>query len=173
MKTMKTDTDGKYILLSIQPRFADKIFEGTKTVELRRTVPKYHKNQIVILYVSNPVKAIVGGFQFSHILEENLTELWKNVKDVAGVTYEQFCNYYSGVDNGYGIFIDRVWKYDNPLSLDVLRNLLINFSPPQNFRYLCNKQAENLNLLSFEDSNLLLYTSTDFQIQVQSYCSII
>lgn len=158
---MKTNTDGKYILLSIQPYFANKIFEGTKRVELRRSVPKYHKDQIVILYVSTPVKAIVGGFQFSHIVEENLSKLWDSVKDIAGVTFEQFSNYYSGANNGYGIFIRRVWKYSTPLSLELLRNSLSNFSPPQNFRYLHSSQAANLNLLDFEVSNHL---SQDFSI---------
>lgn len=156
---MKTNTDGKYILLSIQPYFANKIFEGTKKVELRRSVPKYHKDHIVILYVSTPVKAIVGGFQFSHVVEENIDELWNSVKDVAGVTFEQFSNYYSGADNGYGIFISRVWKYSTPISLELLRTSLLNFSPPQNFCYLQSSQAVNLNLLDFEVSNHL---SQDF-----------
>ena len=158
---MKTNTDGKYILLSIQPYFANKIFEGTKRVELRRSVPKYHKDQIVILYVSTPVKAIVGGFQFSHIVEENLSKLWDSVQGIAGVTFEQFSKYYSGADNGYGIFISRVWKYSTPLSLKLLRSSLSNFSPPQNFRYLHSSQATNLNLLDFE---ILNHLSQDFSI---------
>jgi predicted transcriptional regulator len=149
---MKTNTEGKYILLSIQPYFANKIFDGTKTVELRRSVPKFHKDQIVILYVSTPVKAIVGGFQFSHIVEESVNELWKRVKDIAGVTLEQFSDYYSGANNGYGIFISRVWKYSTPVSLQSLRSSLSNFSPPQNFRYLHSSQAINLNLLDFDTS---------------------
>ena len=159
---MKINIDGKYILLSIQPYFADKIFEGTKKVELRRSVPKYHhKDKIVILYVSTPVKAIVGGFQFSHIVEKNINELWNNVKDIAGVTFEQFSNYYSGADNGYGIFISRVWKYSTPISLELLRSSLSNFSPPQNFRYLHSSQASDLNLLNFETSKNI---SQDFSV---------
>ena len=159
---MKINIDGKYVLLSIQPYFANKIFEGTKKVELRRSIPKYHhKDKIVILYVSTPVKAIVGGFQFSHIVEKSIDELWNNVKDVAGVTFEQFSNYYSGANNGYGIFISRVWKYSAPISLELLRSSLSNFSAPQNFRYLYSSQATDLNLLDFEASNLL---SQDFSV---------
>lgn len=161
---MNISTDKKYILLSIQPHFADKIFEGSKTVELRRSIPKNHKDQIVILYVSTPVKAIVGGFEYSHIIEENPAKLWDRVKDVAGVTFEQFNNYYSGTDNGYGIFISKVWKYSSPISLESLRNSLSNFSPPQNFRYLNSSQASDLNLLDFE-------TSTHFSHDTLTYSS--
>ena len=83
-------------------------------------------------------------FSFSHIVEENTNKLWNRVKDIAGVTFEQFSNYYSGADNGFGIFINRVWKYSTPISLELLRNSLSNFSPPQNFRYLHTSQATNL-----------------------------
>lgn len=162
---MKTDVDGKYVLLSIQPYFANKIFDGTKKVELRRSIPKFHKDRIVILYVSTPVKAIVGGFQFSHVIEETPIKLWYKVKDIAGVTYEQFHNYYSGVNNGYGIFINKIWKYNEPLTLNELRDSLSDFSPPQNFRYLCKTQANNLNLLNFNHTKILSQTSTGFSIQ--------
>lgn len=147
---MKTETDGRYVLLSIQPYFASKIFDGTKTVELRRSIPKFHKDRVVILYVSTPVKAIVGGFQFSHVVKETPVKLWKKVRDIAGVTFEQFNTYYYGVNNGYGIFITRVWRYSTPISLKILRSSLSNFSPPQNFRYLYSSQAQDLNLLDFE-----------------------
>ena len=166
---MKTNTDGKYILLSIQPYFANKIFEGTKKVELRRSIPKYHKDKIVILYVSTPVKAIVGGFQFSRVIEKNIDELWKNVEHIAGVTFEQFSNYYSGANNGYGIFISKVWKYSTPVSLELLRSSWSNFSPPQNFRYLHSSQADDLNLLDFEVSKNHSHTFSAYSTPTMSF----
>lgn len=146
-----TNLDQKYVLLSIQPYFANKIFDGTKTVELRRSFPKYYNDRIVFVYVSTPVKAIVGGFRISQIIKENPIKLWETVKNKAGISFEQFNNYYSGTNNGYGIFIGRFWKYSQPYSLERLRNSWENFSPPQNFRYLNKSLAQNLNLLEFEN----------------------
>lgn len=154
---MRTEIDGKHILLSIQPYFANKIFEGTKKVELRKSIPRFHYNRIVILYVSTPVKAIVGGFRFSHFVEEKPSKLWQNVQNLAGVTLEQFNNYYSGKNNAYGIFISEVWKYKNPISLSDLRNSFSNFSPPQNFRYLKSQHIKDFDLLSHKQKGSIQY----------------
>jgi predicted transcriptional regulator len=147
-----TNLDERYVLLSIQPHFANKIFNGTKTVELRRSFPKLYNDRIVIVYASMPVKAIIGGFQISHIVEETPIRLWEKVKDNAGITFEQFNTYYSGSSNGYGIFISKFWKYSKPVSLEFLRTSWKNFSPPQNFRYLNKSLARTLELLEFENA---------------------
>ncbi len=43
------------IVLSIRPQYAEKIFEGTKRVELRRIRPKQIKNgNLALIYVSSP-----------------------------------------------------------------------------------------------------------------------
>jgi predicted transcriptional regulator len=147
---MKQEILEKYVLLSIQPKFADKIFDGTKKVELRRSFPRAY-DTVVILYVSTPIKAIVGGFRISHILEDDLETLWHKVKRKAGITQEQFDTYYAGVETGYGIFIESVWKYEEPHTLDTLRDSISNFSAPQNFRYLNTDQVNTLNLLNFKE----------------------
>lgn len=148
---MKIQSNERSVLLSIQPRYADKIFEGSKRVELRRRFPSSYAGNIVLLYVSTPIKAIVGGFQISHVVTEEPSVLWEKVKDIAGVSFEQFVSYYSGTTLGYGIFIERAWKYSDPVDLRTLKNLITNFSVPQNFRYFCNIQAGNLNLLDIEN----------------------
>jgi len=147
---MQASNDTKYVLLSIQPQYADKIFEGAKTVELRRTFPKVEGSQWVIVYVSTPIKAIIGAFQINHIIADNPIEIWNQVKDAAGITREQFDTYYNGINTGYGIFIKQVIKYPEPIPLNKIREQIDNFSVPQNFRYMDSEIANSLNLLSFE-----------------------
>ncbi|KHD05821.1 hypothetical protein PN36_04880 [Candidatus Thiomargarita nelsonii] len=43
------------VLLSIRPKYAEKIFEHTKTVELRRVRPKHLKNGDLV-FISNPLR---------------------------------------------------------------------------------------------------------------------
>lgn len=151
--TMTISDEGKYVLLSIQPNYAEMILNGTKTVELRRNFPSVEKNQWVILYASSPVKAILGAFQIDFVVQEETRQLWRTVSELAGVTREEFDFYYSGTNSGYGIFINRTHRYDRPVPLSELRHSLSNFSPPQSFRYLDYKQAAQLNLLDFEPKN--------------------
>jgi len=133
----------RYVLLSIQPHYATQIFDGTKTVELRRSFPKLYQTGSVIIYVSTPVKAIVGGFHISRLLKADPDQIWKAAGNYAGVTRKQFDEYYDGVGQGYAIFIDDVWKYKSPIPLESLRKQFQNFLPPQNFRYISKSHADS------------------------------
>ena len=49
-------------LMSIKPLFAEQILSGQKRYELRRRAGEISAGSLVVLYASNPVKAIVGEF---------------------------------------------------------------------------------------------------------------
>ncbi|RKZ73528.1 MAG: hypothetical protein DRQ57_14045 [Gammaproteobacteria bacterium] len=124
------------ILLSVRPKYADKIFERTKTVELRRIRPKLlEEGDLVLLYVSSPVQALTGAFKVDKIIEKPLKDLWRMVRKKAGITRQEFDNYYDGVSVGVGIFfkVQDVQQLDKPISLDILKEQF--FHPPQGFRY--------------------------------------
>ncbi|MEJ7623784.1 MAG: ASCH domain-containing protein [Pyrinomonadaceae bacterium] len=140
---MTQTTDSPHILLSIQPIYAEKIFKGLKTVELRKSFPKMSEGQSVIIYVSTPVKAIVGGFNVSKIVTAPPDEIWKIAGDQACVSRDFFDEYYADANTGHAIFIGDVWKYESSLTLDSLRIIIHNFTPPQNFRYLCKSLTES------------------------------
>lgn len=53
----------KAILLSIHPKWAEKIYSGEKTIEWRKTLPKSDES-IVYIYETAPVKKITGYFLF-------------------------------------------------------------------------------------------------------------
>lgn len=126
------------ILLSIQPRFAEKIFERTKTVELRRVCPKVSKGDIALVYVSSPVKALYGAFTIERVITMAPDKLWHEVKHIAGVSRAEFDSYYEGAETGVGIFIDldSLKELNAPMELDWLRRDWPRFQPPQSYRYL-------------------------------------
>lgn len=133
------------ILMSIRPQYASKIFDGTKTVELRRIKPKTLDNgDLIFVYVSSPVKALTGAFRVASVVEKKLEPLWRTVKDYAGITRTEFFNYYKGVDIGVAIFIKDVWLLPRPIKLAQLQEEINNFYPPQSFRYTSIKQISNL-----------------------------
>lgn len=124
------------IFLSIRSQYANKIFEGTKTVELRRVRPKYiTQGTLVIIYVPSPIKRLVGTFKVDRIIEKPLQELWNIVYDGAGVTREEFDAYFDGTSAGIGIFFSEICRIPKPIELRYLREM-IGFQPPQGFRYV-------------------------------------
>ena len=125
------------LLLSIRPEYAQKIFqEKTKKVELRRVRPRLENDDIVVVYVSSPIKAVVGYFKVIKVVREPIAYLWEMVADKAGVTPEEFYNYYRGVEVGVGIFFKHIRPFKKPIELERLRQELSNFRPPQSYRYL-------------------------------------
>ena len=51
------------VLLSIKPEFADKIFNGTKKYEYRRSIFKKKEVKTVVVYASSPIQKIIGEFE--------------------------------------------------------------------------------------------------------------
>jgi predicted transcriptional regulator len=130
--------------MSIRPQYADMIFKGTKTVELRRVKPKFLvEGDLIFVYVSSPVKSLVGAFTVLCVTEKSLTSLWKNVKDYAGVSRSEFMNYFQDVEKGVAIFIKDVWLLPKPIHLAELKKEVKGFHPPQSFRYTSIYQAES------------------------------
>jgi predicted transcriptional regulator len=124
------------LLLSIRPQYADKIFDGTKTVELRRIRPKLEAGDWVLVYVSTPVQALIGMFQVDRVEESSPNRLWTQVRGQAGVTRKEFDLYYMGADRAYGIFLKTTRQLPQPINLEYLKQVLSGFQPPQSYRYL-------------------------------------
>jgi predicted transcriptional regulator len=127
---------GRTLLLSLRPEFAEKVFAGTKKVELRRIRPRIQIQDWVLVYVSTPVQAVVGAFQVAEVVENSPAALWKKVREHAGITRRQFDDYYLGAPKGYGIFLSAVKVLPEPVKLSHLRMVLPDFHPPQCYRYL-------------------------------------
>ncbi|MCD2421248.1 hypothetical protein LQ567_00635 [Niabella pedocola] len=120
------------VLLSIKPEFANKIFEGTKLFEFRRSIFKNTNVKKVVVYASSPVQKVIGEFEIDFILKSKLEELWNETQEFSGITREYFFQYFSNKEEGFAIKIKNQRKYKHPKSLKDDYNLL----PPQSFLYL-------------------------------------
>jgi predicted transcriptional regulator len=134
----------KTLLLSIQPKYAEKIFGGSKEVELRRTRPKVQEGDSVVVYASSPKKALIGVFEVRKVIQKPLQDLWEEVEEIAGISHNEFCSYYKGLSVGCGIFLDRTQYFPQPIKLERLKEEWNDFKPPQSFRYL---KPSEINLL--------------------------
>ncbi len=132
------------VLMSIRPQYANMIFSGAKTVELRRVKPKLlAEGDLIFVYVSSPVKSLVGAFTVSSVTEKCLKSLWNNVKGHAGVSRSEFLSYFQDLEKGVAIFIKDVWLLPKPIHLVELKKEVKGFHPPQNFRYTSVHQVES------------------------------
>ena len=132
------------LLLSIRPKYAMKVFNGTKKVELRRIKPKLNNGDIVLVYVSSPIKQLWGSFKVENIVEKPIDELWSLVEKKAGLSKEEFYEYYIGQEKGYGIFFQETEDIHHPINLDEIKKRWKDFTPPQSYRYVTHTNYEQL-----------------------------
>ena len=137
----------KALLLSIRPEYAKMIFEGRKRVELRRVRPSVKCGDLVLVYVSSPVKALVGFCEVIRVLEGLPSELWIQVRDTVGITRREFDVYYSGKAVGFGIVFRKTWTLPRPIKLPLLRRIWSHFHPPQGYQYLRISRVKRVRVL--------------------------
>lgn len=125
---------GRALLISLRPRFAEAILDGTKTVELRRRAPRLPTGALVVLYATSPVRAIVGWARVESIVSEALDDLWLQHGHHAGVSRMEFMRYFRDLSAGKGLLLRSPQRADTPMALRELRRLGVR--PPQSWQYL-------------------------------------
>src|SRR5690606_37359160 len=83
-------------LISIRSQHVRNIFLGIKTVELRRIAPDLGKGDIMFIYETFPVQAVVGFAVVSEVVQASRIDLWHRVKGSACVTKRDFYSYFRG-----------------------------------------------------------------------------
>jgi predicted transcriptional regulator len=126
----------RVILLSIRPRFATMILEGTKTVELRRTRPGVTEGDILLIYVSSPTKHIAGYSFINDVIFGSPRQIWTSVKAEAGISWSEYHHYFTGVDTAYAIRLRCIRPLSRPIELEAIRKAWPGFVPPQVYRYV-------------------------------------
>lgn len=135
------------LLISLKPNYADLVFRGLKTAELRRRLSEHLVNRDVFVYVSSPVKELRGGFRVGQVWTGTPEDIWATVSRFAGVSRDVFDDYYQGTNIAFAMEIIDVWEYANPRSLEDLREQFPKFVVPQSYRYATENEARSFRQL--------------------------
>lgn len=123
------------VVLSVRPQYSDKIFEGKKTVELRRRFPvAAPRGTIAYIYSTSPVRAMMGSTEIENVIKLPVREIWKKFGKMAQITKTDFDDYFAGVKEGFALKISNAKPFSRPVNLTELRDRF-GFEPPQSFLY--------------------------------------
>ena len=73
------------ILLSINPKYVEKIFSGEKKYEYRRNIFKNKNIDTIVMYSTSPIKKVVGEFKIKNIIEDFPQKLWELAPNSTGI----------------------------------------------------------------------------------------
>ena len=130
----------KDALISIKPGYAQAILEGTKTVELRRRIPRTEQGTRLWIYATLPLGAIVGSAIVDDIIEETPAKIWNVYMDKTAVSRREFNKYFNGTNRALALVLSDVVKRRR-IGIEKLRELPEGFHPPQVLMRLSRQKA--------------------------------
>ena len=130
-------------LISIRNEYVDKILDGSKKYEFR-VWAFANKPSTIVIYVSrNPVKDIVGYFEFNRVEIDKPSVLWEHFKEQSGMNKQAFYEHFEGYDILYAIEIInlQILKRDVKLS-SISKTRKIH--PPEKWTELSEEEFEEI-----------------------------
>lgn len=118
--------------MPIKPIYADKIIEGSKRFEFRKVSIKHDLTHLVI-YASSPVKRIIGVAVVEGVEISRPLETWGLTKHAAGISQEDFFEYFEGKDKAVTIKLQQVMPLDRGVCPKEIES---DFKVPQSFKYV-------------------------------------
>ena len=131
------------LLLSVKPRFAKSILDGTKVAEIRRQRPAVQPGTLVIIYATRPIGAIVGTARISDVSYGSPDDMWAHHHMHVGIGKSDFDSYLAGASVAYILQLAEVQRLVPLLTLEQMQKVT-SFQPPQSYRYVNRSMLRDL-----------------------------
>lgn len=126
----------KLILISVKEKYVRQMLTGNKTIELRKAKPKAEPGDTIIIYTTQPRKAVTAIALVQNIIVVTPDEMWKQHSQSLGVTKAEFEEYYKNQKKAVGIQLMEITPLNGEILLSAIKLIHPKFSPPQTFKYL-------------------------------------
>ena len=134
MKNSNLFEESVDVFISIHPQYAEKILDGSKTIELRRRFPKLDGGRLLI-YSTTPEKSVIGFAEIKRVSYLPVRKLWTEFSHLTHIAKKDFAEYFSGITHGYAVSLKNPKKFKRPISAEYLKKEY-GVIPPQSYRYL-------------------------------------
>lgn len=124
--------DSVIAFLPIKPIYANRILEGSKRYEFRRSRLRQDITHVVI-YSTSPVKKIVGIAEVVGVAAASVSATWRKTRQGAGISRSAFNAYFSGSESAIFISLRRAVRLKKELDPTEVRS---GFKVPQSFSYV-------------------------------------
>jgi predicted transcriptional regulator len=124
------------IVISVLPKFVERIAAGKKAAELRRRAPRIQPGCKVWIYSKAPEAVISICVTVDRIVTGTPQEIWQSHSTYLGVSRAEFENYFRATETGCAIFFNKIQDVSPGVGLSEIRSKAKHFHPPQFFKRL-------------------------------------
>jgi predicted transcriptional regulator len=124
--------DSVIAFLPIKPVYANRILDGSKRYEFRRSRLRQDITHVVI-YSTSQVSKIVGIAEVAGVKATSVSAAWRQTRQGAGISRSPFNAYFSGAQSAVFISLRRVVRLKKELDSIEVRS---GFKIPQSFSYV-------------------------------------
>ncbi len=128
--------NSRVALLSVRPRFAAALLDGSKTVEVRRRRAHIADGAICLVYASSPVSALVGAVRIRTTDTDRPDSLWSRWGNHTALNRAEYDTYIAGSARPCAIIVSAAVAFPQAVSLPELRRRRHAFVTPQSYRFL-------------------------------------
>jgi predicted transcriptional regulator len=122
------------LLMSMKPRYAERILAGSKLVEIRKKFSGKWIGCKAILYSSSPQRALVGEATVRSVTSGCPADIWARFGTGIDCSPKDFKAYVGATERVTAIELDDIFPYRQPISLSQISNLLgEHLTPPQSY----------------------------------------
>lgn len=123
----------KEVLLAIKSEFAEKILNGEKKYEYRKRLARSDSNYLYLCCG----RKIVGKVKVIGTMSGPKERIWEHTADEAGISHEQFLEYFKNVEIAHCYVLGKSERLDMPLApISLKESVSLKKSGPQSFRYI-------------------------------------
>ena len=134
------------VLLSLKPRFAEAILDGSKTLELRRRFPILPKGTVFFLYATSPLRSLVGTATLVQTTPLPPHKINSPLLAKLRLEHAEALDYLKGTNVGTLLELQQPERFWRPIELDSMRKQL-GLEPMQSYRYLEDATSNALKAL--------------------------
>jgi predicted transcriptional regulator len=129
-------TADRPVLLSLRPRFADALIEGSKTVEIRRRPVRIASGSVGLVYASSPSCALIGAVVVGAIDVASPEQLWRRHGPATALQRDEYDACLAGRSVACALIVSAATRFRERVELEELRERQRSFVAPQSYRFV-------------------------------------
>ena len=123
-------------LISLKPKYVQKILSGEKRIEIRRRPVSLAPDTRLWIYSTLPSGSIEAVAEIESVCLSAPCAIWDQFSSEIGISKQEFYSYVSGRKKISAIFLKKIRKIEPAPTLNCLKSKIGEFHPPQFFKHL-------------------------------------